>query len=142
MSRVRWHELRHAYGSAAGVPGMLARIARGDAGTSEVALSDLAPWIGELAVFDATVAAVPFLWELAVTDTVACRTGVIELLQAVLEHANPPQAEVQLQAHRTVLLGRLTADLPTRDADPAVRTAAQGLLDAIDHHRCGTCRPA
>ncbi|MGO4459263.1 hypothetical protein AB4039_18505 [Streptomyces sp. M-16] len=32
-------------------------------------MSDLGLWLGELAVFDATVAAVPFLWELATADS-------------------------------------------------------------------------
>ncbi|MGW2515175.1 hypothetical protein ACWC0A_38610 [Streptomyces scopuliridis] len=75
VSRVRWHELEHAYGSAADVPGVLSRIAWGDVRASEAALSDLTLWIGELAVFDATVAAVPFLWELAVAGSVRCRAG-------------------------------------------------------------------
>lgn len=69
MSRIRWHELTHAYGSARDVPGRLSRVAWGDARTSLDALSDLGLWLGELAVFDATVAAVPFLWELATADS-------------------------------------------------------------------------
>ncbi|MEV8400279.1 hypothetical protein [Streptomyces niveus] len=89
MSRLRWHDLTHAYGSADDVPGRLSRVAFGDARTSASALSDLGLWLGELAVFDATVEAVPFLWDLAVTDSVNSRSGVVELLQAILEHGNP-----------------------------------------------------
>ncbi|MEU0528084.1 hypothetical protein [Streptomyces niveus] len=69
-------------------------------------MSDLGLWLGELAVFDATVAAVPFLWDLAVTDSVTSRPGVIELLRTILEHGNPAQIEVQQAAHRAVLDGR------------------------------------
>ncbi|MGY0055695.1 hypothetical protein ACWY4P_03880 [Streptomyces sp. LZ34] len=104
-------------------------------------MSDLGLWLGELAVFDATVAAVPFLWDLAVTEAVASRPGVIELLLAILEHANPPQIEVQRAAHRAVLDGRNMVDVLTREEDPAVRAAARDLAAAIDSHVCASCRP-
>ncbi|MFD4399873.1 hypothetical protein [Kitasatospora sp. NPDC058478] len=139
VSRVRWDELKHAYGSAADVPGVLSRIAWGDALASAAALSDLALWIGELAVFDATAAAVPFLWDLAVTETVTSRAGVIELLQTILEHGNPRQPKVQLEAHQAVLSRRPTADRLTHDSDPAVRVAAQDLLAAIDSRPGESC---
>ncbi|MEU6942707.1 hypothetical protein ABZ943_39750, partial [Streptomyces rubiginosohelvolus] len=79
MRNVRWHELQHAYGSASQVPGMLSRVAWGDGPTAGDALDELARWIGAPAVFDATVAAVPFLWELAGTETVKDRAGVLDL---------------------------------------------------------------
>ncbi|WRZ95785.1 hypothetical protein OHB54_03410 [Streptomyces sp. NBC_01007] len=142
MSRVRWHELMHAYGSAAEVPGRLSRVAWGDARTSSSALSDLGMWLGELAVFDATVEAVPFLWDLAVTDSVTGRSGVIELLQTILEHANPPQIEVQHAAHRAVLDGRSMAEVLARDGDAAVQAAARELVTMIDGHVCESCPPA
>ncbi|MFE9294957.1 hypothetical protein [Streptomyces niveus] len=142
MSRVRWHDLTHAYGSAGDVPGRLSRVAFGDARTSASALSDLGLWLGELAVFDATVEAVPFLWDLAVTDSVNSRSGVVELLQTILEHANPPQIDVQRAAHRAVLNGRSTADVLACDEDAAVRTAAANLVTAIGSHVCESCRPA
>ncbi|WP_406468156.1 hypothetical protein OH738_11565 [Streptomyces hirsutus] len=140
MSRVPWHELTHAYGSAENVPGRLSRVAWGDARTSADALSDLGLWLGELAVFDATIAAVPFLWDLAVADAVTCRPGVIELLQSILEH-NAQQMEVQHAAHLAVLGGASTVNVLTRDGDPAVRAAASELAAAIDSHVCGSCRP-
>ncbi|MFC8451609.1 hypothetical protein [Kitasatospora sp. NPDC057223] len=139
VHRVRWHELQHAYGSATGVPGLLSRIAWGDARTSEAALSDLALWVGELAVFDATVATVPFLWDLAVTETVKPRAGVIELLRTILERGNPPQPRVQLAAHQAVLGRRATAGQLAHASDPAVRAAARDLLAAIDGHPGESC---
>ncbi|MFJ1610620.1 hypothetical protein ACIOHS_46045 [Streptomyces sp. NPDC088253] len=142
MSRVRWHELTHAYGSAVGVPGRLSRVAWGDAKTSASALSDLGLWLGELAIFDATVEAVPLLWDLAVTDSVTRRSGVIELLRTILEHANPPKIEVQHAAHRAVLEGKSMAEVLARDGDAAVQTAARDLVAAIDSHVCGSCPPA
>lgn len=142
MSRVRWHELTHAYGSAVEVPSRLSRVAWGDARTSASALSDLGLWLGELAVFDATAEAVPFLWDLAVTDSVTSRSGVIELLQTILEHGNPPKIEVQQAAHRAVLDGRNMAEALARDEDAAVQGAARDLVTAIDTHICESCRPA
>ncbi|MFJ6016598.1 hypothetical protein [Streptomyces sp. NPDC092952] len=139
MDRVRWHELTHAYGSAAEVPGRLSRVAWGDARTGGAALGDLGLWLGELAVFDATVEAVPFLWDLAVTDSVTSRPGVIELLRTILEHANPPRIEVQRAAHRAVLDGRGAAEVLARDEDAAVRAAARDLMAEIDGHTCESC---
>ncbi|MFC5918351.1 hypothetical protein [Streptomyces pulveraceus] len=105
-------------------------------------MSDLGLWLGELAVFDATVETVPFLWDLAVTDSVTNRPGVIKLLQTILEHANPPEIEVQQAAHRAVLDGGSAADVLARDGDAAVRAAARDLVAAIDGHVCESCRPA
>ncbi|WP_327063687.1 hypothetical protein OG196_02240 [Kitasatospora purpeofusca] len=53
--------------------------------------------------------------DLAVAETVKSRAGVIELLQTVLEHGNPPQPKVQLQAHEAVLSRRPTAAQLTHD---------------------------
>ncbi|MGW1727588.1 hypothetical protein ACWCQK_32315 [Streptomyces sp. NPDC002306] len=141
MIRVPWHELEHAYGSAKDVPGRLSRVAWGDARTSAEALSDLGLWLGELAVFDATVAAVPFLWDLAVTEAVACRPEVIELLRAILGHGSS-HIEVQRAAHLAVLHRARTVTALTGDDDPAVRAAANDLATAIDGHVCRSCRPA
>ncbi|MEU0955566.1 hypothetical protein ABZ353_25005 [Streptomyces niveus] len=105
-------------------------------------MSDLGLWLGELAVFDATAEAVPFLWDLAVTDSVTSRSGVIELLQTILEHGNPPKIEVQQAAHRAVLDGRNMAEALARDEDAAVQGAARDLVTAIDTHICESCRPA
>ncbi|GGR04182.1 hypothetical protein [Streptomyces pilosus] len=103
-------------------------------------MSDLGLWLGELAVFDATVATVPCLWDLAATETVTCRPEVIELLQTILEH-NAAQIDVQRQAHRAVLDGASTANRLTGDADPAVRRAASKLTTAINNHLCDACHP-
>ncbi|MGW2515174.1 hypothetical protein ACWC0A_38605 [Streptomyces scopuliridis] len=67
---------------------------------------------------------------------------MIELLQAVLEHGNPPQAKMQLEAHQAVVSCQQTADRLAHDDDPAVRAAAHGLLAAIGNHLCESCNPA
>lgn len=102
MRNVRWHELQHAYGSASQVPGVLSRIAWGDAPTSDEALSDLERWIGTPPVFDSTAATVPFLWELAATDTVRDRAGVLDLLATILAAGNPEHPAWTRAAHDAV----------------------------------------
>ncbi|WP_411080004.1 hypothetical protein [Streptomyces sp. cmx-18-6] len=153
MRHVRWHELRHAYGSASQVPGTLSRIAWGDGPTAEEALSDLGQWIGEPAVFDSTVAAVPFLWELVATETVKDRAGVLELLGTILTSGHALHPEWTRAAHEAVAAGRPTAArLATASRtsatspqqavrDSAVRTSAVRLLAALDEHTCSTCLP-
>lgn len=141
MRHVQWHELRHAQGSASQVPGMLSRIAWGDSESAEDALSDLEQWIGALAVFDATVATVPFLWELAAMETVKDRAGVIGLLGTILAHDHAHHQEWTRDAHLAVLAGRATAERLATDSDQAVSTAAGKLLTACDEHVCATCPP-
>ncbi|MEG9550563.1 hypothetical protein V5N34_21070 [Streptomyces baarnensis] len=164
MRNVRWHELQHAYGSASQVPGVLSRIAWGDAPTSDEALSDLERWIGTPPVFDSTAATVPFLWELAATDTVRDRAGVLDLLATILAAGNPEHPAWTRAAHDAVTAGRATAarlaatpeaqDAPRVPGAPhvpgapgaqavraaAVRTAAAArLLTAIERHACPVC---
>lgn len=151
MRHVQWHELRHASGSASQVPGTLSRIAWGDTASAEDALSDLEQWIGAMAVFDSTVATVPFLWELAAMETVKDRAGVLGLLRTILGHGHPHHAGWTRDAHRAVVAGRATAERLAGDAapdaragddDPAVRGAARDLLAAIDSHVCEPTPPA
>ncbi|MFJ9523952.1 hypothetical protein [Streptomyces cyaneofuscatus] len=145
MRNVRWHELQHSYGSASQVPGMLSRIAWGDGPTAEDALRDLDQWIGAPAVFDATVAAVPFLWELAATETVKDRAGVLDLLATILAAGHAQHPEWTRAAHEAVAEGRPTAARLAAGASSAqpqaVREAAARLLAATDEHVCTACLP-
>jgi hypothetical protein len=141
MSHVQWHELRHAQGSASQVPGMLSRIAWGDRESAEDALSDLGQWIGAMTVFDATVATVPFLWELAAMETVKDRVGVLGLLGTILARGHAHRPEWARDAHLAVLTGRMTAERLVSDGDPAVRAAAGELLTALGGHVCESCPP-
>ncbi|MFD4233705.1 hypothetical protein [Streptomyces sp. NPDC058542] len=149
MRNVRWHELQHAYGSASQVPGVLSRIAWGDAPTSDEALSDLERWIGTPPVFDSTAATVPFLWELAATVTVRDRAGVLDLLATILAAGNPEHPAWTRAAHEAVTAGRATAARlgaapgPPEAGGPSpartLHTAATALLAAIDRHTCPAC---
>ncbi|MEU1486661.1 hypothetical protein [Streptomyces sp. NPDC005752] len=141
MRHVRWHELRHAKGSASQVPGMLSRIAWGDSESADDALSDLARWIGALAVFDATAATVPFLWELASMEAVKDRVGVLALLGTILAHGHTRHPEWTRDAHLAVQAGRATAERLAGDGDPAVRAAAGELLGELGGHACTACPP-
>ncbi|MFL3871287.1 hypothetical protein ACWEJZ_12150 [Streptomyces bacillaris] len=147
MRNVRWHELQHAYGSASQVPGMLSRVAWGDGPTAGDALGELARWIGAPAAFDGTVAAVPFLWELAGTETVKDRAGVLGLLTTILAAGHAERPEWARAAHEAVAEGRPTAVRLTAGAsspphaDP-VREAATRLLTALDGHSCPACPPS
>lgn len=141
MRHVQWHELRHAQGSASQVPGLLSRIAWGDSESAEDALSDLGRWIAAMSVFDATVATVPFLWELAAMETVKDRAGVLALLGTILAHGHAHHPEWARDAHLAVLAGRTTAERLAGDEDPAVRAAAGELLGALGGHVCETCPP-
>ncbi|MER5556105.1 hypothetical protein ABT001_31280 [Streptomyces sp. NPDC002793] len=141
MRHVRWHELRHARGSASQVPGTLSRIAWGDSESAEDALSDLGRWIGAMAAFDATAATVPFLWELAAMETVKDRAGVLGLLGTILAHGRAHRSEWTRDAHLAVLTGRVTAERLASDGDPAVRAAAGDLLVALGTHVCEACPP-
>ncbi|MEU0135226.1 hypothetical protein ABZ172_14550 [Streptomyces sp. NPDC006296] len=141
MRHVQWHELRHARGSASQVPGMLSRIAWGDSESAEDALSDLGRWICAPAVFDATVAAVPFLWELAAMETVKDRAGVLGLLGTILARGHAHRPEWTRDAHLAVLAGLATAELLAADRDPAVSAAAGVLLSTGGGHTCTACPP-
>ncbi|MFJ5863347.1 hypothetical protein ACIQEY_02860 [Streptomyces parvus] len=144
MRNVRWHELQHAYGSASQVPGVLSRIAWGDAPSSDEALNDLERWIGTPPVFDSTAATVPFLWELAATDTVRDRAGVLDLLSTILAAGNPEHPAWTRAAHEAVAEGRgtavrLAADDTAAPPPRTVRAAATRLLAAIEGHTCPAC---
>ncbi|SCF69518.1 hypothetical protein [Streptomyces sp. Cmuel-A718b] len=144
MRNVRWHELQHAYGSASQVPGVLSRIAWGDAPSSDEALNDLERWIGTPPVFDSTAATVPFLWELAATDTVRDRAGVLDLLSTILAAGNPEHPAWTRAAHGAVAEGRgtavrLAADDTAISPHRTVSAAATRLLAAIDGHTCPAC---
>ncbi|GAA2442631.1 hypothetical protein [Streptomyces glaucus] len=87
LSRVPWSEIRDSTGSAAAVPLLLDRIARGDPDTALSALDDLRRRICQygFVVEQATAATVPFLWELAQLPHVSCRAQIIRLLRNIAE---------------------------------------------------------
>ncbi|GGS64892.1 hypothetical protein AB0E75_05210 [Streptomyces griseoviridis] len=87
LDEVDWGRIQDSSGSAAAVPGLLDRVATGDAETARAALAELRARICQygFVVEQATAATVPFLWELAQRPEVACRAQIIRLLKNIAD---------------------------------------------------------
>ncbi|MEU9456555.1 HEAT repeat domain-containing protein [Streptomyces sp. NPDC048277] len=123
IDEVDWASLRHAYGSAEDVPGLLRGLASADAAEREVALDGMYGSVHHQGqVYDSTLACVPFLFALASRAEVRDRGAIVELLISIgAESAGPPaQAAVRAGAEAFVPLAE--------DACPGVRRAAAGAL--------------
>src|SRR3954449_4706176 len=83
LDEIPWADLRHAYGSAADVPGMLRGLARPGADSERADLLDRLDssiYHQGGAVYSAGAVAVPFLIELASTPAVPSRGAIVELI--------------------------------------------------------------
>ncbi|MEU0971340.1 HEAT repeat domain-containing protein, partial [Streptomyces sp. NPDC005917] len=123
IDEVDWPSLRHAYGSAEDVPGLLRGLASADVAEREVALDGMYGSVHHQGnVYDSTLACVPFLFALASRAEVRDRGAIVELLVSIgAESAGPPaRAAVRAGAEAFVPL----ADDPC----PGVRRAAAGAL--------------
>ncbi|WOT38628.1 HEAT repeat domain-containing protein [Streptomyces coeruleorubidus] len=84
IDEVDWASLRHAYGSAEDVPGLLRGLASADQAERETALDRMYGAVHHQGgVYDSTLACVPFLLALAVREEVRDRAGVVELLVSI-----------------------------------------------------------
>ncbi|MFF9809191.1 HEAT repeat domain-containing protein [Streptomyces coeruleorubidus] len=84
IDEVDWASLRHAYGSAEDVPGLLRALASADQAERETALDRMYGAVHHQGgVYDSTLACVPFLLALAVREEVRDRAGVVELLVSI-----------------------------------------------------------
>jgi hypothetical protein len=107
---VDWASLEHAYGTADDVPAILKQVAEG---TLQEAARPLYQLFGNIHhqgdVYRATVAAIPFLVDIAIDLQVAVRAGTIELLGCIADgvflkvrekdwFADPPAARARLEA--------------------------------------------
>ncbi|MEV3970600.1 HEAT repeat domain-containing protein [Streptomyces sp. NPDC050698] len=128
MDEVDWASLRHAYGSAEDVPGLLRGLASTDPAERQTALDGMYGAVHHQGdVYDSTLACVPFLLALAVREGGRDRAGVIELLVSIggFEGARDDlaaRAGAALRARADVFV-RLAAD-----PDAAVRRAVPGAL--------------
>lgn len=128
IDEVDWTSLRHAYGSAEDVPGLLRGLASADPAERQTALDGMYGAVhhqGE--VYDSTLACVPFLLALAVREEVRDRAGVVELLVSIGDEggargdlAAPARAALRARAGVFVRLAG--------DADAGVRRAVPGAL--------------
>jgi hypothetical protein len=128
IHEVDWASLRHAYGSAEDVPGLLRGLTSADPAERGTALDEL---YGSLhhqgRVYDATLACVPFLLRLAAHEGVPERAGLVDLLVSIgdgdrADGRGDGDGAGAVRAGAEVFVG-LTAD-----PDPGVRRAAAGAV--------------
>ncbi|MFJ8593895.1 HEAT repeat domain-containing protein [Streptomyces sp. NPDC093598] len=128
IDEVDWASLRHAYGSAEDVPGLLRGLASADPAERQTALDGMYGAVHHQGdVYDSTLACVPFLLALAVSEEVPDRAGVVELLVSIGDIGGPAH---DLAARARAVL-RARADVFVRlagDADAGVRRAVPGAL--------------
>ncbi|GAA2913224.1 MULTISPECIES: HEAT repeat domain-containing protein [Streptomyces] len=131
IDEVDWASLRHGYGSAEDVPGLLRGLASADPAERESALDGMYGAVHHQGgVYDATLACVPFLLALAVREEVRDRAGVVELLVSIGDIAGDRAVSEDI-AGRAVAALHAGADVFVRlagDADAGVRRAAPGAL--------------
>ncbi|MEU1473692.1 HEAT repeat domain-containing protein [Streptomyces sp. NPDC005760] len=133
IDEVDWASLRHAYGSAGDVPGLLRGLASADPVERETALDGMYGAVHHQGdVYDSTLACVPFLLALVASGEVADRSGIVELLVSIgTESANREDVVGGGLRARARVGVRAGAEVFVRlagDADPSVRRAAPGAL--------------
>ncbi|MGJ5892756.1 HEAT repeat domain-containing protein [Streptomyces niveiscabiei] len=124
IDEVDWTSLRHAHGDAGDVPGWLRGLASEERGEREAALDALyGAVLHEGGVYDATLAAVPFLLAVAAREGGRDRAGVLELLSSIGGDPGRAGSEGGSGA-AAVRAGAESFVALTLDPDPAVRRAA------------------
>ncbi|MFE4664339.1 HEAT repeat domain-containing protein [Streptomyces sp. NPDC056716] len=146
---IDWASLRHAYGTARDVPGLLRGLASEDPAERETALDGMYGAVHHQgSVYDSTLACVPFLLTLAARETGQDRAGIVELLVSIgggaddsgdTDDANGaaavsgPAEELHARAHDAVRAGAPVFARLAGDADAGVRRvvprAVVGFLD-------------
>ncbi|MEU7994825.1 hypothetical protein AB0B83_05735 [Micromonospora sp. NPDC049060] len=123
LDAVAWDELSHAYGSGLDTPELLRKAGSEDGEVASAAIADLHGSIfHQGTVYPATVAAVPFLAELAAGAT-SCRSDLAWMLGMLADDRHAYGAAfTRVRAAVTGQLELLVALLD--DADPQVREAA------------------
>ena len=145
LTDIPWASLRHAYGPADDIPGILRAILDGDEGTAKEAASELFGNIWHQGtVYQATAPAVPFLARLA---SAGCRTATLAgLLGCIAESTDeggiePGSARAAVTAQADLrtpgrrLSGRPRGPVPAPAARPRTEHRRRGL------HRCRQARP-
>ncbi|MEU2623125.1 HEAT repeat domain-containing protein [Streptomyces sp. NPDC007157] len=123
IDEVDWASLRHAYGSAEDVPGLLRALASPDAAEREVALDGMYGSVHHKGnVYDSTLACVPFLFALASRAEVRERGAIVELLVSIGAESAGPSAQAAVRAGAEAFVP--LADDPC----PGVRRAAAAAL--------------
>jgi HEAT repeat protein len=138
IDEVDWASLRHAYGSAEDVPGLLRGLASTDPVERAGALDGMYGAVHHQGiVYDSTLACVPFLFALAACEEVADRGGLVELLAGIGRgHAPEETAEAgdgSGAADAAVRAGAEVFAVLLGDRDSGVRrAAAEALVRFLD----------
>jgi len=138
IDEVDWASLRHAYGSAEDVPGLLWGLASTDPVERAGALDGMYGAVHHQGiVYDSTLACVPFLFALAACEEVADRGGLVELLVGIGRgHAPEETAEAgdgSGAADAAVRAGAEVFAVLLGDRDSGVRrAAAEALVRFLD----------
>ncbi|MHC3467857.1 HEAT repeat domain-containing protein [Streptomyces sp. 7R007] len=131
IDAVDWASLRHAYGSAEDVPGLLRGLASADPAEREVALDGMYGAVHHQGdVYDSTLACLPFLFALVEHEEVPDRGCIVELLVSIgSEGERRRDADgAGARAHAAVRAGGEVFVRLTGDADHGVRRASAGAL--------------
>lgn len=89
LDLIDWGKLRHAYGPATDVPGLLRDLASADAGVRDAAMYELCGNIHHQSdVYEASAYAVPFLVELLTHPDVQDKSSILSLLEALANGYN------------------------------------------------------
>ncbi|PWI20162.1 PBS lyase [Streptomyces sp. Act143] len=131
IDEVDWASMRHAYGSAEDVPGLLRGLASADPAEREIALDGMYGAVHHQGdVYDSTLACVPFLFALAEREEVRERGGIVELLASIGgdgEAYEGPDGRYAM-ARVAVRAGAEAFARLTGDPDPGVRRTAAGAV--------------
>lgn len=128
IDEVDWASMRHAYGSAEDVPGLLRGLASTDAAEREIALDGMYGAVHHQGdVYDSTLACVPFLFALAGREEVRDRGGIVELLVSIGGDGEASEGACE-RGRAAVASGAEVFARLTGDADPEVRRAAAGAV--------------
>jgi hypothetical protein len=133
IDEVDWASLRHAYGSAEDVPGLLRGLASADPVERETALDGMYGAVHHQGdVYDSTLACVPFLLALVASGEVADRAGIVELLVSIgaesASREDGTEGGLRTRARVGVRSGAEVFVRLAGDADPSVRRAAPRAL--------------
>ncbi|MFI5882443.1 HEAT repeat domain-containing protein [Streptomyces sp. NPDC051554] len=137
IDEVGWASLRHAYGSAEDVPGLLRGLASTDPVERASALDGMYGAVHHQGiVYDSTLACVPFLLALAACEEVAGRGELVELLVSIGQGHAPEEGEAgdgRGPADAAVRAGAEVFVVLIGDRDSGVRrAAAEALVRFLD----------
>lgn len=129
IDEVDWASMRHAYGSAEDVPGLLRGLASADAAEREIALDGMYGAVHHQGdVYDSTLACVPFLFALAAREEIPERSQIVELLVSIGGDGEVPDDGPYAMARTAVRSGAEVFERLTGDTEATVRGAAVGAV--------------